>query len=182
MTSDLRDDPLLQDTGLQDAASSGDWFGAGAVPSDAAAALSAAAAAWTDEPRAEAHIRAALAAAPDHPEVSVGAYKFYFYKHRYREAVPLALWCVTWALARLGLEGDWRQVAAADAAFADLERMPRFFLFALKAYGYVLVRAGETVAGREAVAKVASLDLGDRVGASRLLTVIDRGGVEDEDA
>ncbi|MEI7610316.1 MAG: hypothetical protein WCJ64_23300, partial [Rhodospirillaceae bacterium] len=51
-----------------------------------------------------------------------------------------------------------------------------------KAYGYVLVRAEETAAGREAVAKVASLDPGDRVGASRLLAVIDRGGVEDEDA
>ncbi|MEI7609279.1 MAG: hypothetical protein WCJ64_18015, partial [Rhodospirillaceae bacterium] len=83
MTTGFRDDPLLQNV-----ASGGDWFGAGAVPSTASAALSAAAAAWTDEPRAEAHIRTALAAAPDHPEVCIGAYKFYFYKHRYREAVP----------------------------------------------------------------------------------------------
>ena len=56
--------------------------------------------------------------------------------------------------------------------------MPRLFLFALKAYGYVLVRNGALATGRAAVAKVAELDPADRIGAVRLLAVIDRNGEE----
>ena len=159
----------------------GDWSGAGAVPAAVRSELSSAVAAWDDESVALAHIRAALSAAPDHPEVRVGAYKFYFYKHHYAEAAPLALWCVQWAMGRLGLGSDWRRVSAGDAAFGGLDWLPRFFLFALKAYGYVLVRTGALEAGRAAVARAAELDPADRIGAGRLLAVIDRMGIEPDD-
>ncbi|MBI1209436.1 MAG: hypothetical protein GC191_19400 [Azospirillum sp.] len=149
------------------------------LPEPARAALAAAAAAWDDGAAAEAHIRTALAAAPDHLAARVGAYKFFFYKNRLAEAVPLALWCVAWAAARLGLPADWRAVQPHDAAFSELEALPRLFLFALKAYGYVLTRTGALAEGRAAVAKVAELDPGDKVGAVHLLAVIDRGGVDE---
>lgn len=150
------------------------------LPEAARAALAAAVALWDDEPAAEAEIRRALAAAPDHLEARLGAYKFYFYKNRLTEALPLALWCVEWAARGLDLPADWRAVRPGDAAFTELERLPRVFLFALKAYGYLLTRTGAIEEGRAAVAKVAELDPTDALGVGRLLDVIDRGGAEIE--
>lgn len=154
------------------------------LPEEARAALAAAAACWDDEAAAEAEIRRALAAAPDHPDARIGAYKFYFYKNRLPEALPLALWCLEWAAARLGLPADWRQVQPGDAGFTDLDHLPRLFLFSLKAYGYLLARTGSLAAGRDAVAKVMELDPSDAMGAARLLAVIDLDGIEapDDDA
>ena len=144
------------------------------LPEAARAALAAAAEAWSDDAVAEAEIGRALAAAPEHIAARAGVYKFYFYKNRLREAAPHALWCVEWAAAGLGLPADWR-LAVAPAA-AEVEPLWRFFLFSLKAYGYVMARLGDLPEGRAAVAKVAELDPGDLVGAGRLLAVIDRGG------
>ncbi|MEI6557711.1 MAG: hypothetical protein WCO00_04830 [Rhodospirillaceae bacterium] len=149
------------------------------LPDVARAALAGAAADWADDTAAESQIRAALAVAPGHLAVRVGAYKFYFYKHRLPEAAPHALWCVGWASARLGLPADWRRLSAAAVAGAGPEPLLRFLLFSLKAYGYVMVRQGALAEGRAAVARVVDLDPDDRVGAGRLLTVIDRGGVVD---
>ena len=149
------------------------------LPEPARAALAAAAEAWSDDTVAEAQIGLALAAAPDHLAARVAAYKFYFYKNRLSDAAPLALWCVEWAATRLGLPADWRWVgpgsAGLGAEFA-VAPLPRFFLFSLKAYGYVMARQGAVAEGRAAVAKVVELDPRDVVGAGRLLAVIDRGG------
>jgi len=152
----------------------------GDIPEPARAALSMAVSAWGDGDKAEASIRAALTVAPDHPAVRVAAYRFYFFGNRLLEAAPLALWCVEWAAARLGAGPDWRLVSPAVADFSAMEPLPRFFLLALKAYGYVLVRLGDVSDGRAAVAKVAALDPCDKVGAVNLLTVIDRGGQDDD--
>jgi hypothetical protein len=153
----------------------------GPLPEPARAALAAAAASWDDEAAAQAHIQAALAEAPDHLDARIGAYKFYFYKHRPAEAAPLALWCVEWAARQLGIPADWRAVQPDDAAFTALDGLPRLFLFALKAYGYTLVRSGAMDRGRAAIAKVAELNASDQIGAVRLLAVVDRGGADPDD-
>jgi hypothetical protein len=145
------------------------------LPEPARAALAAAAGAWNDEAAAEAQIRLALREAPEHLAARVGAYKFYFYKNRLSDAAPHALWCVGWSATRLGLPADWRQIGA--AGYGESEPLWRFFLFSLKAYGYVMVRQGALSEGRAAVARVSELDPQDLVGAGRLLAVIDRGGV-----
>lgn len=150
------------------------------VPEAARAELALAGAAWDDGPRAEAHVRAALAAAPDALAVQLGAYKFYLYRHRLEDALPHAAVILSMAARRLQLPHDWRAVAPDHAAFDQIEPWPRLFLQALIATGYALARLGRLDEGREALAKAASLDPQDRFGAGRLIQVIDRGGVEEE--
>jgi hypothetical protein len=153
----------------------------GDLPADAERALHAAGLAWQGEAAAEGHILDAVALAPGHPAVHVGAYKFYFYRHRLAEALPHARVCLADALRRSQLPADWRDLRADDAAFSLLEPAPRLVLFALIACGYVLARLGREAESRAYLAKVAELDPEDRMSARRLLAVLDRGGEESED-
>ena len=151
----------------------------GDLPAEAERALHAAALAWQDATTAEGHILDALALAPGHLAVHIGAYKFYFYRHRLAEALPHAATCLADALRRSQLPADWRDLCADDPAFLALEPGPRLVLFALVAY--VLVRLGREAEGRAALAKVADLDPDDRMSARRILAILDRGAAGDED-
>jgi hypothetical protein len=148
----------------------------GDLPAAAERALHAVGQDWHDEAAAERHIREALSLAPDHLTVQIAAYKFFFYRHRLAEALPYAQACLAETLRRNGLPADWREARPEQAAFATLEPEPRMFLFALVAYGYVLARLGREAEGRAALTKVAELDAEDRMGARRLLAVLDGGG------
>jgi tetratricopeptide (TPR) repeat protein len=151
------------------------------LPEPARAELALAGAAWEDEPRAEAHVRAAIALAPDALAAQLGAYKFYLYRHRLNDALPHAAVILTMAARRLQLPHDWRDVAPHHAAFDRIEPWPRLFLQALIGTGYALARLGRLDEGREALAKAVSLDPLDRFGAGRLIKVIERGGVDEEE-
>jgi tetratricopeptide (TPR) repeat protein len=153
----------------------------GDLPAAAEQALHEAARDWHDEAAAEAHIRTALRLAPDHLAVQIGAYKFFLYRHRLAEALPHAEACLAETLRRNDLPADWRAVRPDQAAFATLEPAPRMVLFALVARGYVLARVGRAAESRETLSKVAELDPDDRMGARRLLAVLDRGGRDEED-
>ncbi|CAH2599665.1 conserved protein of unknown function [Rhodovastum atsumiense] len=152
----------------------------GDLPAAAAQALRAAGAAWDDEATAERHVRDALALAPGHLAVQIGAYKFFLYRHRLAEALPLAEACLAGALRRTNLPADWRDLRPDQAAFGSFEPAPRLVLFALFACGYLLARLDRQDESREVLMKVAELDPPDRMGARRLLAVLDRGG-RDED-
>lgn len=152
----------------------------GDLDPEAERALHRAALLWLDDAASEAEIRRAQALAPGHLAVLLGAYKYFFYKTRLDDAAPLALECIAYGARQLNAPADWRQVEAHHGAFDTLEAWPRFFLFSLKAYGYVLVRLGRIEEGRAAIAKVVELDVKDMTGSARLLMVIDRNG-RDED-
>ncbi len=165
--------PLLDDPAWLDRR----YYG-GDLPAAAERALHAAAFSWHDEAASEGHIQEALALAPGHLAVHIGAYRFYFYRHRLAEALPHAETCLADALRRSQLPADWRDIRADDAAFSLVEPAPRLVLFSLVAYGYVLARLGREAESRAALAKVAELDPQDRMSARRLLAVMDGG--EDE--
>lgn len=151
------------------------------LPEAARPHLEAAVAAWADGPVAQAHMEAALQAAPDALGVRIGAYKFYLYQQRLDRAVPLAQAILQQAARRLQLPHDWRAVAPGHAAFDRIEPWPRLFLQALIAMGYGLARMGRTDEGRAALGKAISLDPHDRFGAARLLAVVERGGAEEDE-
>lgn len=154
----------------------------GDLPAAAGACLKMAAQSHADPERAEIFLHRALIQAPQHPAVYIAMYRFHFYGGRIREALPYASLCLTLAARELGLESDWREVAAGDAGFDDMGAFaPRFFLFSLKAYGYLQMRLGNLEEGQRAIAKVLQLDPGDRVGASVLQGVLDRLGRTEED-
>jgi tetratricopeptide (TPR) repeat protein len=152
----------------------------GELPAAAERALRAVGLAWDDEATAEGHLYEALALAPGHLAVQIAAYKFYFYRHRLTEALPYAQACLAQTQRRNQLPADWRDVRSEDAAFTTLDPEPRMFLFTLVAYGYVLARLGRSEEARIALTKVADLDPADRMGARRLLAVIEGGGRDDD--
>ncbi len=66
---------------------------------------------YRDGDIAEAHLWQAKAAAPDHPAVLIGLYRFYFYKNRLVEALSMARACLEKAARDNGLAPDWREAA-----------------------------------------------------------------------
>ncbi|WP_142849268.1 hypothetical protein [Telmatospirillum sp. J64-1] len=151
------------------------------IPAEAERALHLVAHYWHDTDEAEAYLHAALGLAPNHLAISISAYKFFFYKNRLEDALPHAEACLGHALRRLNLGPDWQALEPEDADFTSWKPEARFLLFVLKAYGYVLVRLGRVAEGRAPVAKAVQLDTADRTGSNRLLNVIDRGGLDEEE-
>jgi hypothetical protein len=90
--------------------------------------------------------------------------------------------CLKKAARDNGLAADWHEVRRADADFSSYAaRVPRFFLFTLKAYGYLQMRLGNTDEGLAAVTKLLELDPSDKIGAKVLLGVIERMGRDDDE-
>ncbi len=148
---------------------------------EAAGELARADRAYQEPLRAQAHLRRALAIAPEHIEVWVALYRFYFYSGELRQALPWAERCIERTARELGLPTAWQDVAAGGRDFSDFDAVkPRFFLFALKAWGYLQMRLGNVEQGRAAALKLLELDPHDRVGARLLIEVLDRSGADDE--
>lgn len=152
----------------------------GNLPREAERLLHLAALSYQRESEAEKFLQEALARAPDHIAVYIGLYKFYFYKGKLERALQYAVLCLERAARESDLSPDWRQVRVTDAEFEGFNVSPRFFLFTLKAYGYIQMRLGNLEEGRAAIAKVMELDPRDNLGGSVLLGVLDRLG-QDED-
>ena len=128
------------------------------------------------------HLNKAKQAAPDHPAVFIGFYRFYFYKNQLAEALKIAQQCLVKAARDNGMDPDWRKAKPDDANFNSFEAiLPRFFLFTLKGYGYLQLRLGNLDEGRAAVSKLLELDPSDKVGGKVLLTVLERRENGDED-
>jgi tetratricopeptide (TPR) repeat protein len=113
--------------------------------------------------------------------VVVGCYKFHFYKGMLREAIPYALKAARIMGDHLGLPGSFELVRPDDAAFSEYEQEPRFYMFAMKAVGYLHARLGETEKALGILRKVRELDSQDRMGITRLIGVIENGGREEEE-
>jgi len=162
-----------------------DWLNrryyGGDLPPQAERALHQAGLDWSDETAAEGHIAEALALAPGHLAVRLGAYKFYFYRHRLAEALPQAEACLAHAARQLNLAADWRMVTAGQARFSEVDEKARFYLFSLMACGYLMVRLGRTEEGKAVLGKVAELDPKDRLGAASLLGHLNKRDDDDDD-
>lgn len=111
----------------------------------------------------------ALEKAPHDLDVRLGAYRFFFYTHRFAEAVPQAEAILALAAQRLNVAADWRAVRADDAAFGAAELAPGLYLQALIALAYCHMRLGDFERGQPYLDKVFELDPGDRFGALRLV-------------
>jgi hypothetical protein len=145
------------------------------IPVEAEHHLRLAGGAYHNPDVAEQHLEQAFLLAPDHSDVLIGFYRFYFYQGRLSDALRVACACLEHAARLNALCGDWRAVRAADAAFGLYEAaLPRFYLFTLKAYAYLKIRLGELAEGRAAVDKLLELDADDKVGARVLIEVLDR--------
>ena len=137
---------------------------------------------YANDRLAENHLFQAQALAPGHAAVLIALYRFYFYKGRLADALQVAERCLTKAARDNQLDEDWRRVRAGDAEFGSYEAiLPRFYLFTLKAYGYLQMRLGRLEQSHAALAKMLELDPSDKLNAAVLLGVLARHGQEDED-
>lgn len=135
---------------------------------------------YTQDSIAETHLAAALKLAPEHLAVQVGYYRYLFYKGRLLDALQQLGVCLANAAQQSGLPENWHTAKPDDADFGNYDSMwARFYLFALKAHGYIQMRLGRQEEGRCAILKVLELDPGDKVGAKILLDVLDRQGHDD---
>lgn len=150
------------------------------LPEEAVHRLKLAGQAYTQDRIAEMHLAEAMKIAPDHLAVQVGYYRYLFYKGRLRDALAQLDVCIGNAARHCSLPADWREVRPQDADFGNYDAMwARFYLFALKAHGYIRMRLGDFEGGRAALAKAVQLDPSDKVGARHLIRVLDRRGHDD---
>jgi len=155
-------------------------FGGG-LSGEAERALAQAGLSYADAPVAEAFLREAEAAAPDHFAVLIGWYRYYFYKGRLEEALVIGKRCLIKVAREKNFATDWREVRADDAAFGSYDDvMARFFMFCLKGYAYLHMRLGDLAEGRAAAEKLLTLDPTDRINARLLLDVLQRAESDDE--
>jgi tetratricopeptide (TPR) repeat protein len=113
--------------------------------------------------------------APRNLTVLVALYRFYYYQHRYDDALVVANHSIDVAADMLGLVRDWRRLSASDMAVVVSRSMGllRFYLLALKGAGYLCLRLGELEDGAEFLTKVVELDPHDRLGAAALLELVE---------
>jgi hypothetical protein len=143
-------------------------------------ALRAAGLSWHDEGNAEKELALAESIAPMHRAVLVAQYRYRLYKHRFVDAEVYAAKCLSLSSEELGLPRDYRLVTGEQAKFASPDPSVRFWLFALQAYGYVLLRCGRHADGMVALGKVVELDRTDQTKTRVLVDVIVRAARDDE--
>lgn len=155
----------------------------GSLPREAERLIHAAALSYGETARAEGYLREAYGRYPGHVPVLIACYKFYFYKGRLSEALEFAFLCRDSIARTLCFPEEILQVTPAHADFEDYKSQPRFYLFTLKAIGYILIRLGRFGEGARYVRKVRELDPLDRMGGSVLEGLLDKaihGEVHDE--
>jgi tetratricopeptide (TPR) repeat protein len=121
-------------------------------------------------PAAEHSLLRAYFLEPEHLTVLVALYRYFYYRHSYREALAAAERAIAVSAARLDLPRRWQDLSPADLGGSVLVSMTmtRFLLLALKGSGYLLMRLGDPAAALARFDKIAEIDLSDRLGIKEL--------------
>lgn len=125
------------------------------------------------EGEAEPFLLEAQQLAPDNLMVHVALYRFYYYQHRYADALAVADEAIDLSGRLFGYRGHWRQMTLEILAHGMIQSfsMVRFYLLALKGAGYLQLRMGDVESGVERLEKVRELDTADRLNVAMLLEV-----------
>ena len=125
------------------------------------------------EGEAEKPLLRAFFLAPEHLTVHVALYRFYYYQHRYQDALFIADKAMAVVREELKLPADWRELEKGHLGVASMQSMGmlRFYLLALKGAGYLNLRLGNIDAAIEILSKLVALDEKNRLGAEMLLSI-----------
>jgi len=117
----------------------------------------------------------ALSMGEENLVVLVGLYRFYYYQHRYENALEVAHRVLSAVGKRIAFPEDWRDITMAKVSNGVVHSfcLVRLYFFALKAAGYVNLRLCNFEVGRAMIEKVVAMDSVDRMGARLLLEVLD---------
>ena len=113
---------------------------------------------------------------PDHLVVHVGLYRFYYYQHRYEDALVVADRSMKIAGQKLNLPLSWKDLAPENLGSGVFVSMglTRFYLLALKARAYLKLRLNELDEAIECLQKLEQLDPKDQFGSAFLLKIAKR--------
>lgn len=136
-------------------------------------ALIARAAARYGEPTAESDLLRAYFLEPEHLTVLVALYRFFYYQHRYAEALLVAERAIALTADALGLDRDWRVLSPERVAAAASRSMTstRFLLLALKGAGFLELRLGNAEHALARFETLMAVDTADRLGLTDLATM-----------
>ena len=100
-------------------------------------------------------------------------YRYFYYRHRYGDALIVADRAIRLSAVHLGIPADWRALSKDDLGEAVVVSMTltRFLLLALKGAGYLQMRLGDAAGALERFRKVVEMDTSDRLGMSELVAL-----------
>ena len=126
------------------------------------------------EETAELLLLRAYLMAPEHLTTMVALYRYYYYQHRLADALTVVNNAISISARELHLTDNLRAVTPLEVAAGAHKSvgLVRFYLLALKAAGFVMVRMGDVENGTEALKKVVEHDPNDRLKTKDLLEVI----------
>jgi hypothetical protein len=123
---------------------------------------------------AESQLLRASLLAPQHLMVLVALYRYYFYQHRYEDALLVGECTLAVVGRRLEFPESWMYMNEANLGEGVMRSMGlvRFYLMVLKATGYINLRLGYFEIGQAMLEKLVELDSNDRIGGKALLEVL----------
>jgi len=118
--------------------------------------------------------------APQHLVVLVALYRYYFYQHRFEDALLVAESTLAVVGRRLAFPDTWQRLCEANLGAGIMRSMGlvRFYLMVLKATGYVNLRLANFETGQAMLEKLVELDSHDRMGGKALLEVLQHSQME----
>ncbi|GAB1257696.1 tetratricopeptide repeat protein [Aurantivibrio plasticivorans] len=142
------------------------------------------AAAAYSEGEAEPYLQRAFDIDPDNLSVLVALYRFYYYQHRYEDAIDIADHVMSVVAPTIKFPSHWSEIQFAHLARGVMESftMVRFYLLAVKGAAYLNLRLGNMELGVRMLNKVIELDNKDRLGARVLLQAMGPAVVTEKQA
>lgn len=127
-----------------------------------------------DWQRTEQLLQDARAHMPQRLELPVALYKMYAYSNRFNEALALINEVLLRAASQGHFSADWRQLADDSTPWQQASGARRFYLYSLKASGFVCLRMGDVLQAHAVLEKLQRLDPLDQVGGSVVLDMAQR--------
>jgi tetratricopeptide (TPR) repeat protein len=122
---------------------------------------------------AESKLLRAYVLAPKNLSLLVAMYRFYYYQHRWNDALYIADQAMQVSGEMLDMTTHWRLLTPEHLGGPALRSMGllRFYFLALKGAGYLCLRMDDREGATERLQKVVELDPQDRLGAKFLLNM-----------
>lgn len=124
--------------------------------------------------RAESLLLQAIDTMPHRLEPRVGLYKLLAYSNRFEEALTLINDVLHLAATQAGFTADWQYLTKHSAQWQNASGPVRFYLYSLKARGFVLLRKGCVKEALEVLKKLQDIDPADQVGGSVVMEIAER--------
>ena len=113
---------------------------------------------------------------PENLTILVALYRFYYYQHRYHDALDIAAEALNASAAMMGLQVGWENLTEqhlGKGVFVSMGLI-RFYMLGLKASAYLLMRTGEIEQAHARLKKIVELDPADQFGASFLFKMAEK--------